>query len=86
MAKIKLTLPIGEIPATGKQVSFVAPCDCSIADGIQIDGVDYDIVDSVGNTVPFGKGVWRNGAVLSVILDVENKKAYLQNQNGYTKA
>ena len=86
MAKIKLTLPGLEIPVDGKQVSFVAPCDCSVADGIQIDGVDYDIVDSVGNTVPFGRGVWRNGAVLSVILDVTNRKAYLQNQNGFTKA
>lgn len=86
MSKIKLTLPGLEIPVDGKQVSFVAPCDCSVADGIQIDGVDYDIVDSVGNTVPFGRGVWRNGAVLSVILDVTNRKAYLQNQNSFTKA
>ena len=85
MAKIKLTLPLGEIPVTGKQVSFVAPCDCSAVDGIQIDGVDYDVVDSLGNIVPFGKGVWHNGATLTVALNVENHKAYLQNQNSYTK-
>lgn len=86
MAKIKLTLPGMEIPVDGKQVTFVAPCDCSVADGIQIDGVDYDIVDSIGKTVSFGKGVWDVGAVLTVSLDVTNRKAYLQNQNGYTKA
>ena len=85
MAKIKLTLPLGEIPVDGKQVSFVAPCDCSAVDGIQIDGVDYDVVDSAGNVIPFGRGVWSNGAVLSVILDVTNRKAYLQNQNAYTR-
>lgn len=86
MAKIKVTLPGLEIPVNGKQVSFVAPCDCSVADGIQIDGVDYDIVDSIGNPVSFGRGVWCEGALLSVILDVTNHKAYLQNQNSYTKA
>lgn len=86
MAKIKLTLPLGEVPVNGKQVTFVAPCDCSVADGIQIDGVDYDIVDSIGRTVSFRKGVWDVGAVLTVTLDVTNHKAYLQNQNSYTKA
>lgn len=85
MAKMKLTLPGGEIPIDGKQVSFKAPCDCAAVDCIQIDGVDYDVVDSMGNTVPFGRGVWCNGAVLSVVLDVTNQKAYLQNQNSYTK-
>lgn len=86
MAKIKLTLPGLEIPVNGKQVSFTAPCDCSVVDGIQIDGVDYDVVDSAGNTVSFGKNVWCSGALLTVTLDVDNRKAYLQNQNGFTKA
>lgn len=86
MAKIKLTLPGLEIPVNGKQVSFTAPCSCSAVDGIHIDGVDYDIVDSIGRAVPFGRGVWAEGSVLSVILDVTNHKAYLQNQNAYTRA
>jgi len=86
MAKIKLTLPGLEIPVNGKQVSFTAPCDCSVVDGIQIDGVDYDVVDSAGHTVSFGKNVWCSGALLTVTLDVDNRKAYLQNQNGFTKA
>ena len=85
MAKIKLTLPGLEIPVNGKQVSFTAPCSCSAVDGIQIDGVDYDLVDSAGNVVPFGRFVWCEGAVLTVTLDVTNRKAYLQNQNAYTR-
>ena len=83
MAKIKLTLPLGEIPVNGKQVTFVAPCDCSAADGIQIDGVDYCVVDALGNQVtgnPTG-GVWGAGAKVSVLLDVENQKAFLLNGN-----
>lgn len=83
MGKVKLTLPGLEIPVTGKQVSFEAPCDCSTVECIQIDGVDYCVVDALGNQVtgnPTG-GVWRTGAKVSVILDVENQKAYLLNGN-----
>ena len=81
MGKVKLTLPGLEIPVTGKQVSFVAPCDCSVVDCLQIDGVDYIVVDAMGNQVtgnPDG-GIWSSGAKISVILDVEARKAYLLN-------
>lgn len=83
MSKLKLTLPGLEIPVTGKQVSFHAPCDCSVVDCLQIDGVDYIVVDAMGNQVtgnPAG-GIWSSGAKISVILDVENQKAYLLNGN-----
>ena len=83
MSKVKLTLPIGEVAATGKQVSFAAPCDCSAVECIQIDGVDYCVVDAMGNQVtgsPTG-GVWSAGAKVSVILDVDDRKAYLLNGN-----
>lgn len=83
MSKVKVTLPGLEIPVTGKQVTFMAPCDCSIVECIQIDGVDYCVVDAMGNQVtgrPSG-GVWDVGAKVSVILDVENRKAYLLNGN-----
>ena len=83
MSKLKLTLPGLEIPVTGKQVSFHAPCDCSVVDCLQIDGVDYIVVDAMGNQVtgnPDG-GIWSSGAKISVILDVENQKAYLLNGN-----
>ena len=83
MSKVKLTLPGLEIPVTGKQVSFVAPCDCSIVECVQIDGEDYCVVDAMGNQVtgnPTG-GVWCKGAKISVILDCESRKAYLLNGN-----
>ena len=50
---------------------------------LRIEGVDYTVVDAMGNQVtgnPPG-GVWRNGAMISVLLDVENQKAYLLNGN-----
>ena len=81
MAKIRLTLPGLEIPVTGKQVTFKAPCDCSIVECIEIDGVDYTVVDTMGNVVtgsPAG-GTWSAGAKVSVILDVDDRKAYLLN-------
>ena len=83
MGKVKLTLPGLEIPVTGKQVTFAAPCDCSVVECIHIDGVDYAVVDAMGNQVtgsPDG-GVWRSGAKVSVLLDVENRKAFLLNGN-----
>ena len=83
MAKIKLTLPGLEIPVTGKQVSFEAPCDCDVTECLQIDGVDYTVVDALGNTVTGVGGVWATGAKITVVLDVENQKAYLLNGNGH---
>lgn len=83
MSKVKLTLPLGEVAVGGKQVTFAAPCDCSVVECIQIDGVDYCVVDALGNQVtgnPTG-GVWSAGAKMSVILDVDDKKAYLLNGN-----
>ena len=83
MGKIKLTLPGLEIPVTGKQVSFEAPCNCDVTECIQIDGVDYDVVDSLGDVVTGIGGVWAVGAKITVVLDVENQKAYLLNGNGH---
>lgn len=81
MSMIRVTLPAGEIPVDGKQVSFVAPCNSLTAEGIQIDGEAYIIVDAIGKTVTGKGGVWYTGAIVSVILDVTNKKAYLQSSN-----
>ena len=83
MGKVKLTLPGMEIPVTGKQVSFEAPCNCDDTECLQIDGVDYTVVDSLGNTVTGIGGVWATGSKITVVLDVENQKAYLLNSNGH---
>ena len=83
MSKVKLTLPGTEIPVTGKQVSFETPCNCDVVECLQIDGVDYDVVDSLGNVVTGIGGVWAVGAKITVVLDVENQKAYLLNSTGH---
>ena len=81
MSIVKVTLPGGEIPVNGKQVSFVAPCACAVTDGLQIEGENYTIVDALCNCVTGKGGRWEVGAVVSVILDVDKKLAYLQNGN-----
>lgn len=78
MANIKLTLP--GAPFTGQIVSFTAPCDCTnITDGLVINGKTYTVVDALCQCVTGKGGAWIKGAQLSVLLDVENAKAYLQN-------
>lgn len=80
MANIKLTLPAE--PFSGQIVSFPAPCDCDkVTDGLIINGETYTICDAMGNKVTGTGGVWCSGAQVSVVLDCENKKAYLQNGN-----
>ena len=66
---------------TGLQINFTAPCDCSVTQYLQIDGENYTVVDALCNCVT-GKaqgGVWRSGAKVSVVLDVDDKNAFLLN-------
>lgn len=78
MANIKLTLP-GE-PFTKQIVTFTAPCDCaSVTNGLVINGQTYTVCDAMGNCVTGKGGAWCEGAQISVVLDCEKKKAYVQN-------
>lgn len=78
MSKIKLTLPNGETPVTGKQVTFTAPCDCSQVSCIQINDVDYSVLNTAGESVVGKATTWKSGSLVTVVLDVAGKKAYLQ--------
>lgn len=78
MSVIKLTLPGNEIPVNGKSVTFEAPCSCAAATSIQIDDVDYTIVNSIGDVLAGSEDIWTTGAMITVVLDVTNAKAYLQ--------
>lgn len=78
MATFTITLPSNVEVLHGKQITFRAPADCTGVTGIIIDNVTYDLVDASNKSVS-NVGSYINGAMLSVILDVENKKAYLQN-------
>ena len=84
MSVIKVTLPLGELPVNGKQVSFKAPCDCHVAEAIQIEGVNYTVVDNMGCCVTGKGGMWVAGSVVTVVLDTENQKAYFQNNAAQT--
>ena len=66
-------------PYTGKTVTFTAPCDCaSVTDGLSINGEIYTVCDAMGNCVTGKGGAWASGAQISVVLDCENKKAFIQ--------
>lgn len=81
MANIKLTPP-GE-PFSGQIVTFTAPCGCDqVTDGLVINGETYTVCDAMGECVTGKGGAWCAGAQVSVVLDCENKKAYIQNAAG----
>ncbi len=82
MSVIKLTLPLGEVPVNGKQVTFVAPCDCTVTEALEINGEQYTVVDSLCKCVTGSGGRWAAGATVCVALDVDNKRAFLQNATG----
>lgn len=82
MGVIKLTLPAGEIPVNGKPVSFVAPCNCIQTTGLQIDGELYTVVNNLCECVTGVGGQWETGAIVSVVLDVDKKLAYISGSSG----
>ena len=81
MSIVKVTLPIGELPVNGKQITFTAPCSSADTEALQIEGVNYTVVDALCNCVTGSGGRWQAGAVVSVILDTVNQYAYIQNGN-----
>lgn len=77
MANIKLNLTAN--PFTGQIVTFVAPCDCDqVADGLLINGEVYTVYDAAGKCVTGVAKAWVEGAIISVALDCEHKKAFIQ--------
>lgn len=77
MSKIKLTVEDAIIK--GKQVSFKAPCSSADATGLIINDIEYDMVDAIGNSMLGIGGAWACDAMVSVILNTNTNKAYIQN-------
>lgn len=78
MANIKLNLPAE--PFSGQIVTFKALCASSeITDGLIINGETYAVCNALGECVTGISGSWDSGALVSIILNVEDKKAYVQN-------
>lgn len=81
MANIKLNLPAE--PFTKQIVTFTAPCGCDqVTDGLVINDETYTVCNAMGECVTGKGGAWCKGAQISVVLDCENKKAYIQNAAG----
>lgn len=78
MSRLQITLPGAGVLSDGKQVSFRAPCQCADITCLHINGVDYAIVDNIGNSLAGTTGVWVADTIVSVIIDETNKKAVLQ--------
>ena len=78
MPNLKIDLPVGTTLSDGKQITFKTPCDCSAITALLIDGVAYDLVDALGNVVAGGNSFTAN-AMVSVIIDTDTNKAFLQN-------
>lgn len=74
---LTLTLPIGERIYTGKQVTFVAPCDSEGLTGVIVNNIEYALVNAMGTTLVANS--FDKGAIVSVIFNVNSKKAYVQN-------
>lgn len=77
MATLTVTLPAGTTVVNGKQVTFRAPCDCTGISGIVISGTTYMLVDAT--TEQITGHTFKKNAMVSVIMDTENKKAFVQN-------
>lgn len=77
MATLTVTLPAGTTVVNGKQVTFRAPCDCAGISGIVINGTTYTLVDAT--TEQITGHTFKKDAMVSVIMDTENKKAFVQN-------
>ena len=77
MAKLNLTLPVGEVAVTGKQVTFASPCDSEGLTHIVIKDDEFELVDASGSNLV--AGAFASGAMVSFILNVESRKAYIQN-------
>lgn len=88
MSAIKVTLPDSAMLVDGLRVTFRAPCACSSITGITIGEDTYTLVDAM-NSGRAGEGnVWATNALVTVLLDVTNKRAYILNAavNAYIKS
>jgi hypothetical protein len=84
---IELSTPDSGI-TQGMELSFRAPCNCSEALGIKLDGQNYSLVDASGSSLQHCSGYFTSGAILTVIIDTVNFKATLLNPrvNTYTQS
>lgn len=82
---IVLTLP--RTVQTGTVVKFKAPCNCSSFTGnLWINNESYLIVDSLKRTLNGNNRIWDSDSLISVIVDVEQHYAFIQNANYFKES
>ncbi len=85
MANIKIEL--GHPIIDGMPLSFRAPCNCNQVTGIKVEWQDGDekhfivfsFADAHGNNLTGLGNLFSTGAMVRVVLDTTNAKAYIQN-------
>lgn len=75
MAKLQLTLPDGVSVSNGKQVTFKIPTDCNNITSVVIEGTEYAIYDTSGNSIESKS--FTPGSMMSIIVDTEDTRAVL---------
>lgn len=84
---VYFNLPANEIICNGKQITFQAPYDCSSIDKITLiasngtsetERKNFVLCDSLGNSLVGKTGYFTANSYVSVLLDKDNGKAYLQ--------
>lgn len=81
MAKIKIN---AEAPLyNGMPVTFKAPCDCSIVDGLSVqygeDNQQFVFTDAHGNELTGIGNLFGKDAVVKAVLDTDKGRAFVQN-------
>ena len=84
MANINWTPPDGWTAKTGARVQFLAPCDCSEADGLIINETQYNFLTVAGVAVNAAGGAFASGALIELVLncDITPPVAYLVSSAG----
>lgn len=81
MSKIRVNVdyPIYD----GQSLTFNAPCDCTSVDGLRVYYPDgnktFSLCDAHNKDISGIGNVFSAGALIKVVLDVTNERAYLQN-------
>lgn len=86
MAILNITLPEGANICNGKQVTFRAPCSSTGVTGLKIGDITYTLMNTAGEEIGAETSSLETtgisfiqDALVSVIIDTEQNKAFIQN-------
>lgn len=79
MSKIKITLPQCESIVNGKPITFKAPCNCEGVTAIVVGNKEFSLVNAAGVNISAIGNAFVKDAMVTVILDTDTEKAYIQN-------